>query len=1222
MKLHELNLIAFGPFSDCCIDLSQGEQALQMIYGPNEAGKSSSLLAINYLLYGFPAQTPVDFKHPYKHLRVGGRLSHSDGRELQIVRRKANQKSLRCASDLEPFEDDVLLPFLGDVDQGLFTTMFGINHERLRRGGQEIAQGSGRIGEMLFAAGAGLVDLQQLQLDLHADSDQLLKGTGRSGTIHVGIQEYLHKRKAVDEALVSVDAWSRVAEELRMSRQLKVDLDQRQALAQRELQKLQRVKLAIPIIDRLRIRRESLQQLGQVPSLPEDFAQTANQLLMDLRAHELRYQAANSELEKINEQLRSLSLPKELIQAADGIEALRDRVGTIRAAMADRAMVDSKRDSFEREAKQILRELGRSADLSIIESLRLPRDKVVKIQSLGNQLERLGERRLVARKQCEKLQSDVVALQERLKCIPEGADLSRLRASLQWAQQQGDLEAELSSFVSESERLQVLLSSSLRQLPLFAGELSELTVLVVPSAATIERYERELAAADHQLQSLTQSLKEETEALDKLRARLSELEAVGIIPTLSELTRRRQLRDQGWQLVLQEWKAGPAQPKLVAEFVRHFSAADELSLAFQQAMHDADELADALRQDADRVATKAKLELDLEQLQMRHARRQSDMQQAQQERQTLHQRWCQSWQAWGFSPLSPAEMQDWLRQHTAIRLLMQQLSELDLRRESHQLKISETREHLLRDMEQKTSIADPIPHSLKELLHLLQEQVDAEQHNFNLRGQLTEQLFRERAELGNCQAECKLIDAAVAEVQAQWSGEMQHLGLEPTALPAQANSRLASLQSLFETYKEAERFHSRLLHIDQDVAQFAAEVSKLVERLAPELSEVAFETAFQQLYAKLEAARLAASQQADLCQRQQLLTTQKSKLKIDVQQTEIMLDEMMRQAQVDDRRHLVQAAEKSRLRLTLDRQVRELEDEIVDHCAGLSLTAFMTEVENAMGAEQTIDAQIATCEQKLQAIGEARDAVLGRIRSAEIEEEKFDGSSLAMEQQAECESIATRLETEVQSLSVMRVAAAVLNAAIERHRQKNQGPILGRASQIFQQITLGRFVGLQAEYNEKGEPILAGIRGDVELAEVMSTAQLAGSSAGGMHTLPLFDQDLAVATLPSAASSGERVTVDGMSDGTCDQLYLSLRIASLESWLKHHEPIPFIVDDILMNFDDARAVATLQVLADLAQQTQVIFFTHHQHLLELAQEHLSEQQLHITGILAASARLE
>ena len=80
-----------------------------------------------------------------------------------------------------------------------------------------------------------------------------------------------------------------------------------------------------------------------------------------------------------------------------------------------------------------------------------------------------------------------------------------------------------------------------------------------------------------------------------------------------------------------------------------------------------------------------------------------------------------------------------------------------------------------------------------------------------------------------------------------------------------------------------------------------------------------------------------------------------------------------------------------------------------------------------------------------------------------------------------------------------------------------------------------------------------------------------------------------------------------MSDGTADQLYLALRLASLEQYLNHNEPQPFVVDDILVRFDDDRSAATLKVLADLSQKTQVIFFTHHRHLVALAKNSVAPE---------------
>jgi uncharacterized protein YhaN len=77
-----------------------------------------------------------------------------------------------------------------------------------------------------------------------------------------------------------------------------------------------------------------------------------------------------------------------------------------------------------------------------------------------------------------------------------------------------------------------------------------------------------------------------------------------------------------------------------------------------------------------------------------------------------------------------------------------------------------------------------------------------------------------------------------------------------------------------------------------------------------------------------------------------------------------------------------------------------------------------------------------------------------------------------------------------------------------------------------------------------------------------------------------------------------------MSDGTTDQLYFALRIAAIEDYLDHAEPMPFIADDLFINFDDKRAAAGFRVLNELGKKTQVLFFTHHEHLLDVARKTL------------------
>jgi uncharacterized protein YhaN len=76
--------------------------------------------------------------------------------------------------------------------------------------------------------------------------------------------------------------------------------------------------------------------------------------------------------------------------------------------------------------------------------------------------------------------------------------------------------------------------------------------------------------------------------------------------------------------------------------------------------------------------------------------------------------------------------------------------------------------------------------------------------------------------------------------------------------------------------------------------------------------------------------------------------------------------------------------------------------------------------------------------------------------------------------------------------------------------------------------------------------------------------------------------------------------------GTADQLYLALRVASVEDYLDRANALPFVADDLFINFDDARAAAGFDVLGQLGTKTQILFFTHHQHLVEIAKATLGK----------------
>src|SRR5438128_9636819 len=92
MRIVEVRFFPWGPFEDLRLDL-EGD-VLHVVYGRNEAGKSSALRGIRAALFGVPLRTADDFRHEMGKLCIGARLRRSDGQEIAFVRRKGQKKTL------------------------------------------------------------------------------------------------------------------------------------------------------------------------------------------------------------------------------------------------------------------------------------------------------------------------------------------------------------------------------------------------------------------------------------------------------------------------------------------------------------------------------------------------------------------------------------------------------------------------------------------------------------------------------------------------------------------------------------------------------------------------------------------------------------------------------------------------------------------------------------------------------------------------------------------------------------------------------------------------------------------------------------------------------------------------------------------------------------------------------------------------------------------------
>ena len=245
MRINRFELAAFGPFTGMTLDFTAGTTDFHVIYGPNEAGKSSSLRALKAWLFGFPERTRDDFLHPRAQLLVGGELSESD-KSLSFFRRKKRKGDLvdRAGNPLEPA---LLTPFLGGLDLSLFEALYGIDHDTLVQGGREILARQGEIGEALFSAGAGLGSLHKVLEEMEAERDGLFRPRASKPQINQDLSLYTKVTKEIRELTLPPEQWQEAADRLeQVSRELAEAKEKRLELDRKRLH-LERLHRALPL---------------------------------------------------------------------------------------------------------------------------------------------------------------------------------------------------------------------------------------------------------------------------------------------------------------------------------------------------------------------------------------------------------------------------------------------------------------------------------------------------------------------------------------------------------------------------------------------------------------------------------------------------------------------------------------------------------------------------------------------------------------------------------------------------------------------------------------------------------------------------------------------------------------------------------------------------------------------------------------------------------------
>lgn len=1079
MRIARLDLAAFGPFSDRVLDLGrESTPGLCVIYGPNEAGKSSALRAIRGLLYGIPHQSEDNFVHRHQDLRVGASLCFAGGLTADVVRRKGMKQTLFVEGDAGARVAECLAELTRAVPESVFAHFYGLDHRGLVEGSRALLEDGGELGRALFGAGLGIVHLRQLIERLETDANALFKPQGKIQRIPAAVAEWKALQSAIRESALDPGRFEEQA-------RLVETLSGRLASLEGEIE-------------------ATRAELSRCRRLKE--ARQANARAEDEQREALGRIARESEREA------SIVLSPRVLAALEPIEAIHQALGAYRETRDQLPRREEVVALLEAEIASLSSSLGSGWDAEpalrqIVERARRLRALVADAALFEDRLAKSIDAEREAKAEGARLAHESDPAQARADGVdPDPEPLARALAR---AQKLGPIDAQIEERRRQAQGLAAESARTEAQLALAGWTGERLEGLALPSVSLIAQHARrraEHAEAGARLAERRRALLEERLATGE---ELGRLRGEGSLPSEADLEAERRARDQLWRSLRDRWGA--------AEGTAERVSLEALGVEHEERVRAADQLADRLRGEADRVARGAALVARAARLDAGLAQLDHEADRADEDGRALALSWQAIWpeamSALG-GPGTPEARLEWRDRVEGLFGLYARRRELEAAIAREEAARCET----VLGIRAVLAPEDRAEASRDEKLEAWLERGEREL----LRRTDARALAKERDQ-ARAQAEARQARAVLAREQAEaqlarwrtsWAAELTASSLPAETAPRDAEALLDTMQRLLERRSKLAEAKLRVEKMRADAERFEADCRELVASCLPEIADFGAEPAALRLKAELDRAREQATRAES--QREALALARE-------------------ELETAERRRAARAAEL----LTLVGEANEPSDEALD--------------------PDRLAARIGTLDERLAQQGDERANLSGELRVQRAALDAMDGNAKQAELAEQAEAIRARVLGDVRRYAELAIARQVLEQEIDLYRRANQGPLLDLAGRLFGELTRGAYPSVLSDAGEDGK-----------------------------------------ARLLARTAAGREVPIEGLSSGTRDQLFLALRLAALTASIERAEPMPLIADDILIEFDDERTRATLEVLARVGERTQILLFTHHRHVVDQA----------------------
>lgn len=1155
MRFARLYLRAYGRFTDRILDLprSQGGD-LHLIFGSNEAGKSTTLAGVTDFLFGFEHRASFDFHHAAQELRVGACFESAAG-VVHAMRRRGRKQTLFACDPVslqegEPLQEDTLASVLAGLDRRTYRMLFGLDLDALVAGGEALLAGEGEVGQSLFQAAAGLSALKGVADELRGTADALFTARASKPALNAALKGYAEQARALRDVTVRSQQWEAAEVRLQAAAQMGERARQAHRDAHARRARLLRIRSNLPLLAQRTELLTELEALAHVPRLAADAAERRTKAEERLRASQGVIETVADEIARLAQTHAQLSVREDVLAQAPNIEGLYRRIDASSSARVELARGVGALDTARARVSELLRELAAEAEAKNIVALLPPRTLAARIRALTRQHAELTGAQNGALTQLAEASAQLARDQSAIAGLPPAMGLDALDPALEklvtLPQDERILhERHLQARADEAQMRRLVAE-------LGHADAERLAHLAMPARTTVTEFQQRIDALDQRVSRNSGDTSKLAQDLDECRVELHRLSAGGEVVTQADVRKARARRDETWLRLRRAWiENNPAERASVPSEGAGASLVDSVERSIQEA----DRLADYLHADVERATryegiarrieqmTAARVVLEQQALGLAQARRQ------------LQGEWAALCAALDLGALSPAALIEWMHKRElfvhAYERLRQKQVELTSLEHGHARRVALLDAALTACGLPGLGAQDGVAAALQRLQRhrTAATRADAD------RVMLDKRMASGREQVRRLEHALEQVNAQLDRWRSDWVAAAANLRLGGDALPDEVESRLDQFEQLRGGLEDRDACERALRDHAATVDAFGRSVAELGVALGDLPGHRPAELMVSGWFDALGKARADKQRLQDLAQRLQREQQRHADAVREAQAARLELTALVQAAGCDDPDGLArveaEAARRSRLEAELTRTEHTLRAQNERAIADIVAEASAFDADG-------VARELAELAPRLESLESASRSAQGAEHEARRAFEAMDGSARAAELQGSQAALAAQIQSHARRWARARLASELLHRVVQQYRERHQGPLLERASAVFARITCGSFGGLATDYVDDAQ-VLLGVR-----------------------------------------AAGEQVPVAGMSKGTRDQMYLALRLATIEAHLASRGSFPVVVDDLLVQFDDTRALATLEVLKDLSAKTQVLFFTHHDHLLDLA----------------------